>query len=99
MRSTLDKGRDPSLLLLKKNSLITSPRSSFRAALHLFFPTSIPRLFTFKPSPYFFVLACRRHTSIHLLPGIMTAARIWPSQGFTLYLWSILLSSLTNVQD
>src|SRR5215469_14101634 len=43
----------PSLLLLKKNSLITSPRSSFKAALHFFFPTSIPRLFTFKPSLYF----------------------------------------------
>ena len=74
------------MLLLKKNSLITSPRLSFKAALHFFFPTSIPRLFTFKPSLYFFVLACRRHTSIHLLTGIMTAARIWPSQDFTLYL-------------
>ena len=70
---------------VKKNSLIISPLSFFRAALHFFFPTSIPRLFIV--STHSFVVVGLQAAYIHSpFAGILTAARIWPSQDFTLYL-------------
>jgi hypothetical protein len=64
MRRTMDKGRDSFLVhvLLKKNSLIISLLSSFRAALHFFFPTSIPRLFILSIHPFFCSCWLRRHS-------------------------------------
>src|SRR5215469_9193105 len=86
MRSTLDKGRDPFVVIAEEEFSNNIPSFILQSCSAFLLSYVYPKTVHFQTILYFFVLACRRHTSIHLLTGIMTAARIWPSQDFTLYL-------------
>jgi hypothetical protein len=89
------------LLLLKKNSLIIFPPSSFRAALHFFFPTSFPRLFTLSIHHSFVVVGLQaayiHSPSSKYYDSCSNMAQSEPHSDSTY--WSMLTSSLANVQN